>query len=128
MIRRALGVVLSACVLVQPPVASSAPPGPLPGGVVTTTFYAYVPGDDDLGDGPVTVIVGNHLIYANADLLSHTVTAVAERGEPPAFDSGILRPGEFGVVEGTEQLPPGDHPFSCTLHPFLMRGTLRVLG
>ena len=100
-----------------------------PGGVATTHFYLFVPGDDELGAGPVLMLEGTELHYANLDPAPHSLTSVALKQDGSwLFDSGVVALGGTAPVAGTAELSPGDYPFMCSVHPALMRGMLRVLA
>ena len=64
----------------------------------------------------LTVKAGDKVLWRNADLVPHTVTAAGQ------FDSRTI------VTEGTWSYVPGkagSYPYACTLHPG-MKGTLVV--
>lgn len=71
-----------------------------------------------------TVTAGNPIRWENPTSSHHTITHDGCRGSGAcAFDSGSIGPD--GVFELT-QLPPGQYPYHCMLHP-IMRGTLVVV-
>jgi len=108
--------------------AEAAPPG----GVVVSHFYTFAPGDRleelDVEGPPAPLVQGTELWFANLDGAPHSVTAVGRSDGIPLFDSGVLGLGEAAPVTGTGSLTPGDYLFVCSVHPFLMQGTLRVIG
>ena len=71
--------------------------------------------------------IGDSLTYTNADFDSHDVTS--ERLGPdgkPLFRSALMAPGQSGPVTGVENLEPGEYPFYCAPHPWMV-GTLEVI-
>jgi len=70
-----------------------------------------------------SVALGTVVRWENPTATHHTVTQDGcEKGRPCLFDSGAIPPS--GVYELPE-LPPGQYPYHCTLHP-IMRGTVVV--
>ena len=70
-----------------------------------------------------SVVSGIPVVWKNPTASPHTVTHDGCRGSGPcAFDSGTILPGgSFHLPD----LPPGQYPYHCTLHP-IMRGLLEV--
>jgi plastocyanin len=63
----------------------------------------------------------------NDDTAPHTVTNGASPGDADAgklFDTSIIMPAATAQID-TATVEAGDHPFHCTVHPF-MTGTLTV--
>ncbi len=75
---------------------------------------------------PVTAMVtaGNPIRWENPTGSHHTITHDGCRGTGAcAFDSGSIGPdGVFEIAE----LPPGQYPYHCALHP-IMRGTVVIV-
>jgi plastocyanin len=78
---------------------------------VTMPGKVFVPGEVD-------ALVGDTVVWRNADATSHTVTA-----NDDSFDSGYLSPG--GTFSQTFA-KPGLYAYHCTIHKF-MRGAVRVV-
>ncbi|MFQ5969949.1 MAG: cupredoxin domain-containing protein [Nitrososphaerales archaeon] len=69
-----------------------------------------------------TVQKGTLVIWTNNDDVLHTVTSgVADDPDSWSniFDSGILNEGESFKLN-TSKLEPGEYPYLCTLHPFML--------
>jgi plastocyanin len=67
----------------------------------------------------VSASVGDTVTWENRDIVPHTVTA---KGKKPAFDSGVLQPGQ------TFRAPvkkAGTVRYGCALHP-TMSGKIRA--
>lgn len=65
----------------------------------------------------VEILVGDSIIWANADLAPHTATA-----EDGAWDTGTLdKDGRGRITFET----PGEHPYFCAYHPH-MKGKVVV--
>lgn len=71
----------------------------------------------DFGD-PITVGVGESVVFGNSDSVPHTVTGTGNAG----FDSGVFAPGSQAEFSFDE---PGEYTFFCVLHPD-MQGTIVV--
>ncbi|MYH01680.1 MAG: hypothetical protein F4142_03705 [Nitrospira sp. SB0675_bin_23] len=71
-----------------------------------------------------TVAAGNPIRWENPTGSHHTITHDGCRGSGAcAFDSGPIGPdGTFELA----QLPPGQYPYHCMLHP-IMRGMLVIV-
>ena len=75
----------------------------------------------------ITIDQGEPLFFRNIDLQQHDFVAKEQVGGKPRFGTPLLDTGEEALVEGTAQLPGGNYPFLCSVHPF-MTGTLTVTG
>ena len=73
--------------------------------------------------GNVDILVGDTIIWKNADSAAHTVTSgIASEGPDDIFDSSLFGPGKSFSYTFTET---GDYPYYCLLHPW-MEGTILV--
>jgi cytochrome c oxidase subunit II len=76
---------------------------------------------------PVIVKKGDSIQVTNKDSVPHTVTNGKDASDPTSgklFDTSIINAGSTVLIP-TAKLTPGDHPFHCSLHPY-MTGLLRV--
>lgn len=89
------------------------------------TIYA-VPVDRYSSSG-VTVDQGEALIFRNADLNRHDLVSKQQAGGKPLFSTPLLSTGGEALVQGVQQLRPGNYQFFCTIHTY-MTGTLTVSG
>jgi plastocyanin len=110
---------------------SSAAAGPAakPKADVTLTILegAATQGSPDYDPDKLTVKKGNTILVDNKDLMPHTVTngkGASDATSGKLFDTSIINGGDFKVLE-TTNVDGGDHPFYCTVHPY-MTGTLTV--
>lgn len=82
--------------------------------------------------GTVVLPEGSGLLFANADPVAaafgnghnvvHDVAASQRKFSAPTI--GI---GQTASVSGVASLRPGTYAFLCTVHPALMKGTLRIV-
>jgi plastocyanin len=91
---------------------------------VKRVFIVNHPGADEFVFSPRTlrVRVGSKVIWVNRSVQPHTVTA---KGEPPAFNSGVIK-----LIKPTHQFSfvfhhVGRYAYFCLLHPY-MTGTIIV--
>jgi plastocyanin len=108
---------------------SSKAPAAKPKADVTLTILegAATQGSPDYKPDKLTIKKGNTILVENSDLMPHTVTNGKDASDATSgklFDTSIINGGEFKVVE-TENVDAGEHPFYCTVHPY-MTGTLTV--
>ena len=88
---------------------------------------ASTPGNPSYSPDTLTVSKGEVITVTNDDTAPHTVTNGATPGDADAgklFDTSIIMPAATAQID-TASLEAGDHPFHCTVHPF-MTGTLTV--
>ncbi|MEU8512772.1 cupredoxin family copper-binding protein [Kitasatospora sp. NPDC048722] len=78
---------------------------------VTIKNFAFAPAS-------LTVKPGQTVTVVNQDSTTHTLTA-----SDKSFDTGNIAPGASATFTAPQQT--GDHPYICTIHPF-MHGTLTV--
>ena len=65
--------------------------------------------------------------WVNEDTVPHTATSGSGPQDPESaqlFDTSIIMAGESASVPA-EQMGAGEHPYYCTVHPF-MQGTITV--
>jgi plastocyanin len=85
------------------------------------------PGNPSYTPDTLTVTKGDVITVTNDDTAPHTVTNGASPGDADAgqlFDTSIIMPAATAQID-TASVEAGDHPFHCTVHPF-MTGTLTV--
>ena len=108
---------------------AAAKPAAKPKADVTLTILegAATQGSPDYDPDKLTVKKGNTILVDNTDLMPHTVTngkGASDATSGKIFDTSIINGGDFKVLE-TTNVDAGDHPFYCTVHPY-MTGTLTV--
>ena len=106
----------------QAPNATSAAPAGSPGTPLTILEGSSVQGSPDFDPDPLTVKKGDKITVTNKDTLPHTVTSGAGPTDPNSakqFDTSIIEPSATADIE-TTNLNPGDYPFHCTVHPYMM--------
>lgn len=108
---------------------AAAKPAAKPKADVTLTILegAATQGSPDYDPDKLTVKKGNTILVDNKDLMPHTVTngkGASDTTSGKLFDTSIINGGDFKVLE-TTNVDAGDHPFYCTVHPY-MTGTLTV--
>lgn len=96
---------------------------------VTLTILegAATQGSPDFDPDKLTIKKGNTILVENKDLMPHTVTngkGASDATSGKLFDTSIINGGDFKVLE-TTNVDAGEHPFYCTVHPY-MTGTLVV--
>ena len=108
---------------------AAAKPAAKPKADVTLTILegAATQGSPDYDPDKLTIKKGNTILVENKDLMPHTVTngkGASDATSGKLFDTSIINGGDFKVVE-TTNVDAGEHPFYCTVHPY-MTGTLTV--
>jgi cytochrome c oxidase subunit 2 len=106
----------------QAPNATSAAPAGSPGTPLTILEGSSVQGSPDFDPDPLTVKKGDKITVTNKDTLPHTVTSGIGPTDPNSakqFDTSIIEPSATADIE-TTNLNPGDYPFHCTVHPYMM--------
>ena len=74
------------------------------------------PDAPDFDPDEVSVERGTFVVWANDDVVMHTVTSQDDGGA--AFDSGFVEAGaEFAL--DTAGLDPGEYPYYCLVHPWM---------
>ena len=98
---------------VKMPTGSSDPQAP----------YFWQSVKDGSTTGIVEILVGDTIVWSNADTAFHTVTSGSEAdGLDGLFDSKEFAPGKSFTYKFSEI---GHYPYYCTLHPWMM-GTIIV--
>jgi cytochrome c oxidase subunit 2 len=106
----------------QAPNATSAAAAGSPGAPLTILEGSSVQGSPDFDPDPLTVKKGDKITVTNKDTLPHTVTSGTGPTDPNSakqFDTSIIEPAATADIE-TTNLNPGDYPFHCTVHPYMM--------
>jgi len=122
-----------------PPVSSPKPAAaPAEGGVpqpqakpgtLTIPKGASIEGNPAYAPDKITAKKGDIITVTNDDTAPHTATSGAAPDDPQnakLFDTSLILPGKSAQIK-TASLTPGDHPFHCTVHPY-MKGTLTITG
>jgi plastocyanin len=96
---------------------------------VTLTILegAATQGSPDFDPDKLTIKKGNTILVDNTDSMPHTVTngkGASDATSGKLFDTSIINGGDSKVIE-TTNVDAGEHPFYCTVHPY-MTGTLIV--
>ncbi len=98
---------------VKMPTGSSDPQAP----------YFWQSVKDGSTTGIVEIVIGDTIVWSNADTAFHTVTSGSEAdGLDGLFDSKEFAPGKSFTYKFSEI---GHYPYYCTLHPW-MQGTIIV--
>ena len=85
--------------------------------------YFWQSEKDGSTSGIVEILVGDTVVWKNADTAAHTVTSgTATQGFDDKFDSGLFAPGKSFSYKFTEI---GHYPYFCLVHPW-MEGTIIV--
>jgi cytochrome c oxidase subunit 2 len=98
-----------------------------PSVTLTIPEGASVQGNPAYDPDPLTVTVGDVVEVSNEDTVPHTATSGtgpedAESGSQ--FDTSIIDAGATGQID-TTSLAPGDHPYYCSVHPYML-GSMTV--
>jgi plastocyanin len=93
------------------------PPAPAPAGVTIT--IVGMNGSLSYSPNPVTVKVGQTVVWLNADSIPHTATA-----DGGAFNTGVIAAG--AASNAITMTVAGSFPYHCQIHGFAMVGTLNV--
>ncbi len=85
--------------------------------------YFWQSEKDGSTTGDVEILIGDTIVWKNADTAAHTVTSgSAVDGPDDLFDSGLFGPGKSFSYKFTKK---GDYPYYCIVHPW-MDGTILV--
>ena len=93
-----------------------------PGTPLTILEGSSVQGSPDFDPDTLTVKKGDKITVTNKDTLPHTVTSGTGPTDPNSakqFDTSIIEPGATADIE-TTNINPGDYPYHCTVHPYMM--------
>jgi cytochrome c oxidase subunit 2 len=88
---------------------------------------ASVQGNPAYDPDPLTVTGGDVIGVSNNDNVPHTATSGSGPEDPESgsqFDTSIIDAGATAQID-TANLAPGDHPFYCSVHPYML-GTMTV--
>ncbi|HJU79205.1 MAG TPA: cupredoxin domain-containing protein [Nitrososphaeraceae archaeon] len=100
---------------------SAAPAGP-PGAPLTILEGSSIQGSPSYDPATLTVKKGDKITVTNKDTLPHTVTSGTGPTDPNSaaqFDTSILEAGATADIE-TTAINPGEYPFHCTVHPYML--------
>lgn len=89
---------------------------------VTILKGSAMPQNKAFDPAEISVEKGTLIVWTNNDDTLHTVTSgVADDPDrwSKMFDSGFLNEGEIYKLN-TSKLEPGEYPYLCTLHPFMI--------
>jgi cytochrome c oxidase subunit 2 len=88
---------------------------------------ASIQGNPAYDPDSLTVKKGDTIAVENKDTTPHTVTngkAATDPNMGKLFDTSIINGGESSEIV-TADLQPGDHPYFCSVHPY-MTGTITI--
>jgi cytochrome c oxidase subunit 2 len=88
---------------------------------------ASVQGNPSYDPDPLTVTAGDVVEVSNQDTVPHTATSGSGPEDPESgsqFDTSIIDAGATAQID-TANLAAGDHPFYCSVHPYML-GTMTV--
>ncbi len=98
----------SSSYVVKMPTGSASPDAP----------YYWQSEKDGSTTGIIEILVGDSVVWKNADTAVHTVTSgTSDEGPDDIFDSRMMSPGEGFPHEFSE---PGNYPYYCLLHPWMI--------
>ena len=100
---------------------TAAPAGP-PGTPLTILEGSSIQGSPSYDPAALTVKKGDKITVTNKDTLPHTVTSGTGPTDPNSakqFDTSILEAGATADIE-TTNINPGDYPFYCVVHPYML--------
>ena len=98
-------------------------------GTLSIPSGASIQGNPSYSPEKITAKKGDIITVTNNDNAPHTATNGATPEDPQTaklFDTSLIMPGKSAQIK-TASLAPGDHPFHCTVHPY-MKGTLTITG
>ena len=107
--------------------APATPPATEAAATLTIPQGASVQGATYYEPDPLTIKAGDTIAVDNQDIAPHTVTNGKDAADPDMgnlFDTSIINAGESGELVTTD-LEPGEYPYFCTVHPYMV-GTLTV--
>jgi plastocyanin len=88
---------------------------------------ASVQGNPAYDPDPLSVTAGDVVEVSNQDTVPHTATSGSGPEDPESggqFDTSIIDAGATGQID-TASLEAGDHPFYCSVHPYML-GSMTV--
>jgi cytochrome c oxidase subunit II len=98
-----------------------------PAATLTIPEGASVQGNPSYDPDPLTVTAGDVVEVSNQDTVPHTATSGSGPEDPESgsqFDTSIIDAGATAQID-TANLAAGDHPFYCSVHPYML-GTMKV--
>ena len=101
---------------------ATAAPAAAPGTPLTILEGSSVQGSPSYDPAALTVKKGDKITVTNKDSLPHTVTSGTGPTDPNSakqFDTSILEAGATADIE-TTNINPGEYPFYCAVHPYMM--------
>ena len=79
--------------------------------------YFWQSEKDGSTTGDIDILVGDKVVWKNADTVTHTVTSgTPEDGPDGLFDTGLFPPGKNYPYTFTEK---GSFPYYCVVHPWM---------
>jgi len=111
------------------PAGGGAPQPQAKPGTLTMPKGASIEGNPSYVPEKITAKKGDIITVTNDDTAPHTATSGTAPDDPQnakLFDTSLILPGKSAQIK-TASLAPGDHPFHCTVHPY-MKGTLTITG
>lgn len=84
--------------------------------------YFWQSEKDGNTSGNIEILIGDTVVWKNADTVTHTVTSGVVPEPDNLFDSGLFAPGKSFPYTFTE---PGNFPYFCIVHPW-MEGIVSV--
>ena len=93
-----------------------------PGTPLTVLEGSSIQGSPSYDPATLTVKKGDKITVTNKDTLPHTVTSGTGPTDPNSakqFDTSIIEAGATADIE-TTNTNPGEYPFHCTVHPYMM--------
>jgi cytochrome c oxidase subunit 2 len=93
-----------------------------PGTPLTILEGSSVQGSPSYDPATLTVKKGDKITATNKDTLPHTVTSGTGPTDPNSakqFDTSIIEAGATADID-TANINPGEYPFHCTVHPYMM--------
>ena len=88
---------------------------------------ASVQGNPAYDPDPLSVTAGDVVEVSNQDTVPHTATSGSGPEDPESgsqFDTSIIDAGATAQID-TASLEAGDHPFYCSVHPYML-GSMTV--
>ena len=88
---------------------------------------ASVQGNPAYDPDPLSVTAGDVVEVSNQDTVPHTATSGSGPEDPESgsqFDTSIIDAGATAQID-TASLEAGDHPFYCSVHPYML-GSMKV--
>ena len=88
--------------------------------------YFWQSEKDGSTTGIVEIVVGDEIVWKNADTAAHTVTSgTSADGPDEMFDSGLFGPGKSFSYTFTEK---GNFPYYCIVHPWMVGNVVVTEG